>query len=128
MNKTHRILLVLACAALAGGGFLPGIASGAGKASPAPAQQTQDTGKLVIVRSANLGQTVVEVSIDGEQKARLNFGGRYETPLPVGQHVVTTLPMPNREHAQPSQTRVNVQKGKTYTFTAVRSDVAIVLK
>lgn len=128
MNKTNRIILAAICVALAGGGFLPGIAFGAGKAAPAPAQQTQDMGKLVIVRSANLGQTVVEVSIDGAQKARLSFGGHYETPLAVGPHVVTTLPMPNREHAQPSQTRINVQRGKTYTFTAVRSDVAIVLK
>ena len=88
----------------------------------------EGTGKLVIVRSANLGLTVIGVSIDGEQKAKINYNGRFEAPLSVGPHVITTVPIPNREHAQPAQTRVNVEKGKTYTFTAARSDVSIVLK
>jgi hypothetical protein len=124
--KRGLLIVALAAAAITWGALIPGIASGASK--PAAAPKDSGTGEVVIVRSANLGQTIVGVSIDGEQKTKINFNGRYETPLSVGQHVITTIPIPNREHAQPTQTRVNVQKGKTYTFTAARADVAIVLK
>lgn len=130
MNKTQHLkrnslIIAVACAALA---IVPAIVSGAGKAAPAPAQTTQDTGRLVITRSANLGQAVVGVSIDGVQVAKVNFNGRYDAPVAVGQHVVTVLPIPNREFAKPSETRLTVEKGKTYSFTAKRSDVAIILK
>jgi hypothetical protein len=128
MNKPHRILLVLACASLAAGTVLPGKIFAAAKTAPAANKQEAGTGTLVIVRSANLGQTIVGVSVDGEQKGKLNFNGRYEAPLSAGQHVISTIPIPNREHAQPSVTKLNVQPGKTYSFTAVRADVAIVLK
>lgn len=133
MSKTNRLkrislLLAVACAALTFGAVAPAIVSGAGKASPAPAQKTEDTGRLVIVRAANLGISVVGVSIDGVQTAKINFNGRYDAPLAVGQHVVTVIPIPNREFAKPSQTKLAVEKGKTYTFTAKRSDVAIILK
>ena len=128
MNKTSRLILAATCTFLACGALLPIIAFGAGKTSAAPAAMAEGTGKLVIVRSANLGLTVIGVSIDGEQKAKINYNGRFEAPLSVGPHVITTVPIPNREHAQPAQTRVNVEKGKTYTFTAARSDVSIVLK
>ncbi len=128
--KRGFLIVAVASAALAWGAVIPGVVSGAGKpaAMPAGAQKDLGTGELVIVRSANLGTAVVGVSIDGVQKARINFNGRYETPLSVGQHVISSIPIPNREHALPAQIRINVEKGKTYTLTAVRSDVAIVLK
>jgi hypothetical protein len=133
MRKTYHLkhnsfVLAVACAALAWGTIVPAVVSGAGKTSPAPAQKTEDTGRLVIVRSANLGQAVVGVSIDGVQTAKINYNGRYDAPLAVGQHVVTVVPIPNREFGKPSQTRLTVEKGKTYAFTAKRDDVAIVLK
>lgn len=126
--KNGLLIVAMASAAITWGALLPSLVSGASKPVAAAAPKDSGTGELVIVRSANLGQTIVGVAIDGEQKAKINFNGRYEAPLSVGQHVITTVPIPNREHAQPTQTRVNVQKGKTYTFTAARSDVAIVLK
>jgi hypothetical protein len=126
--KRRLLIVALASAAITWGALMPGVVSGASKPAAAAAPKESGTGELVIVRAANLGQTIVGVSIDGEQKAKINFNGRYEAPLSVGQHVITTVPIPNREHAQPTQTRVTVQKGKTYTFTAARSDVAIVLK
>ena len=49
-------------------------------------------------------------------------------PLAVGQHVVAVVPIPSREFAKPTETRLTVEKGKTYTFTAKRDDVTIVLK
>jgi len=133
MNKTHfdrnRSIFVLAvvCAALAC--LIPGDASAAGKISPATKQQkSAEAGRLVVVRSANLGSTVVGLSIDGKETAKINFGGRYDAPLAAGPHVLTVIPIPNREQAQPNQTRVTVQPGQTYKFTAKQSDVAIVLK
>jgi hypothetical protein len=123
------LVVAVASAALAWCVLTPQIVSGAGKpAAAAAAQKDLGTGELVIVRSANLGQIVVGISIDGVQKAKINFNGRYQTSLSVGPHTITAIPIPNREHAQPTQTRVNVEKGKTYTLTALRSDVAIALK
>lgn len=133
MNKTHfdrnRSIFVLAvvCAALAS--LIPGSVSAAGKTLPAAKQQkSEEAGRLVIVRSANMGSIVVGLSIDGKETAKINFGGRYDAPLAAGQHVLSVVPIPNREHAQPSQSRVTVQPGQTYKFTAKQSDVAIVLK
>jgi hypothetical protein len=133
MNKTYlhrnRSIFVLAvvCAALAC--LIPGDVSAAGKPSPAAMQQkSEEAGRLVIERSANMGSIVVGLSIDGKETAKINFGGRYDAPLAAGQHVLSVIPIPNREQAQPSQTRVTVQPGQTYKFTAKTSDVAIVLK
>ncbi len=128
LSKRGLLIVAIAAAAIAWGAVVPGIVSGAEKKASAPAGSSQDTGTLAILRSANLGTTVVGVSIDGVQTAKINFNGRYDAPIAVGQHVLTSVPIPNREHAAPAQTRINVQKGKTYTLTAVRADVAVVLK
>lgn len=125
-NRSIFVLAVV-CATLAC--LIPGDASAAGKISPATKQQkSEEAGRLVVVRSANLGTTVVGLSIDGKETAKINFGGRYDAPLAAGQHVLTVIPIPNREQAQPNQTRITVQPGQTYKFTAKQSDVAIVLK
>lgn len=133
MNKIYlhrnRSIFVLAvvCATLAC--LIPRDVSAAGKTSPAAKQQkSEGAGRLVVVRSANLGTTVVGLSIDGKETAKINFGGRYDAPLAAGQHVLTVIPIPNREQAQPNQTRITVEPGQTYKFTAKQSDVAIVLK
>jgi hypothetical protein len=133
MNKTYfhlnRCIFVLAVVCLGLACLIPGAAYAAGKTPPAAKQQsTQQAGRLIIVRAANLGSTVVGLSIDGKQTAKINFGGSYDAPLAAGQHVVTVVPIPNREHGQPNQTRVTVQPGQTYKFTAKQSDVSIVLK
>ncbi|MEO5718781.1 MAG: hypothetical protein ABIR29_09445 [Chthoniobacterales bacterium] len=125
----NRRILALAIVGAALACFIPGGVSAAGKASPAVKQEKpQQSGQLHIVRSANLGTTVVGVEIDGKQAAKINFGGSYTAPLSAGPHVITTTPIPNREHAVPSQLKVSVQPGQTYTFTAKHSDVAVVLK
>ncbi|HEY1582465.1 MAG TPA: hypothetical protein VGF73_05150 [Chthoniobacterales bacterium] len=92
------------------------------------APKSADTGHLVILRSANLGQTIIDLSIDGKHMANINFNGHYETDLSAGQHVLRTLPVPNREQARPSEKRLTVVQGRTYKLTAFRSDVAIVLR
>ena len=118
-------MLAVVCAAFV---VVPGV-SAAGKSSPAPKQeQNQEAGRLIIVRSARLGSIVVGVSIDGKQTANINFGGSYNAPISAGQHVITVVPLGSREHAEPGQTRLTVQPGQTYRFTASWSDVSIVLK
>lgn len=109
--------------------FIPASVLAAGKAAPAAKpEQAQQAGRLIIARSANLGQAVVGVAIDGKETATINYGRTYNEPLAAGQHVITVTPVPNFEHALPSGRQVNVQPGKTYKFTAKRSDVAVVLK
>ncbi len=101
----------------------------AGKvAAAAKPEQAQEGGRLIIARSANLGSAVVGVAIDGKDTATINYGRTYNEPLAAGQHVITVTPVPNFEHALPSSKQINVQPGKTYKFTARRSDVAVVLK
>lgn len=97
------------------------------KAAPAAAK-SQEAGRLVIVRSANLGSAVVGISIDGKQVTRLNFNGRYDAPISAGPHTLSSSPIPDSEHAGASELKVTVEPGKTYTFTAKRNDVRIVLK
>ena len=64
------LLLIVTCFAI--GLFLghPVNASAAGKASPAPAQNELAAGRLVIVRSAALGPTIVGLKIDGKKRPR----------------------------------------------------------
>jgi hypothetical protein len=132
MNKArrhlNRLLLALACAALACGGLIPNRAAAAGKSSASPAAKSQQDGHLIIIRAANLGTTIVAISIDGVKKGDIGFNGRFETSLTPGEHILTTIPAQNREHATPVQTRLVVKPGQTYTLTAKRSDVRVILK
>lgn len=126
--RQNRQVLALAVIGAALTFFIPAV-SAAGKApSVAKQAEAQQPGHLLIVRSANLGTVVVGMEIDGKQTARINFGGSYNEPISAGPHVISVTPMPNREHAQPSQTRINVQPGQSYKFTAVQSDVSLVLR
>lgn len=128
LRLTHSIFTVVCAAAIALGALVATGCVAAGKASPAAVKQQQGEGRLIIVRSANLGSAVVGVSVDGEEKAKINFNGRYEAPLSAGEHTITVIPVPNREFAKPSQLKIMVQAGQTYKYTAKRSDVAIILK
>jgi hypothetical protein len=106
----------------------PELVFGADKKAPTPAQGHQPAGRLVIVRSASLGPTIVGLKIDGVETAKITYNRRYDTSLAAGEHVLTVYPLPSLEGARPTETKVNVQPGKTYTFTAARDDIQIVLK
>jgi len=127
MNQHSRRLFLsaLACAAII---LAPALVAAAGKPSAAAATQNQAAGRLVIKRSAHLGSSLVNLSIDGKQVAKIGFNGNYEGPLAAGSHVITVFPIAGREHPQPYTTRITVEPGKTYTFTLVRSDVSVILK
>ena len=128
--RLHRgaLLLFAACMALAGLLLGSESLSAADKASAVPRQTGAAPGRLVIVRSASLGPTVVGLKVDGVQTARISYNRRYDEPIAAGSHVLTVYPVTSLEGAKPTETRINVQPGKTYTFTAARDDIQIVLK
>ena len=122
------LLLVVTCFAI--GLFLghPVNALAAGKASPAPAQNELAAGRLVIVRSATLGPTIVGLKIDGKEAAQITYNRRYAAPLAAGSHTLTVYPVVSLKGAKPTEIRVNVEPGKTYKFTAARQDIQLVLQ
>ena len=134
MNKTrvqlHRanLMLIVASVAIAWFAIIPGNMSAAGKPAPAPAQKTQAAGRLVIVRSASLGPSIIGLKIDGVKTAQMAYNRRYDAQLTAGAHVLTVYPVFSVGNAQPTETRLTVEPGKTYTFTATRQDIQIVLK
>ena len=120
------LVVILVCATIAWGAVGPASAL-AGKPSPAAAPTIQGTGRLVIKRAPNLGPTVVKLSIDGVDTAHINFNRTYDAPLAAGPHVLTVASIPNRE-SRPVDKHVTMEPGKTYTFTAKRSDYQLVLE
>jgi hypothetical protein len=86
------------------------------------------SGRLIILRAVNLGPTIVGLKIDGVAMAPLAYNRRYDAPISAGSHVLTVYPVVSREGARPTEKRVNVEPGRTYTFTAKRVDIEIVLQ
>jgi hypothetical protein len=106
----------------------PGASAAEKKSSPAPTQQMKAPGRLVIVRSATLGPTVVGLRVDGVQVAQITYTRRYDAPIAAGSHVITVYPVHSMQNARPRDRQINVESGRTYTFTAARQDVDLVLK
>jgi len=94
----------------------------------ASTQSNQAMGRLVIRRAPNLGPTVVGLMIDGVQTDKITYNRSYNAPIAAGSHVLTVYPVVSLEGAKPTETHVNIEAGKTYTFTAARKDIQIVLK
>jgi hypothetical protein len=131
MQLSHRLLRIAVCLSvglvLAGPELVSGADKKTEKMSPTPAQTNQAPGRLVITRSASLGPTIVGLRIDGKETAKITFNRRYDAPLSAGQHVLTVYPVVSYDNAKPTNTRVNVAPGQTYSFTAARNDVQLVL-
>ena len=93
-----------------------------------PASSSKNAGRLIIQRVANLGTgLVLQISIDGEQVATLPRGQTYNGSLLPGQHVVSVLAVPNQLHLLPTQKRLSVQAGQTYSLTAMWQGERLVL-
>ena len=105
-----------------------GVSAAEKKSSPAPMQETKAPGRLVIVRSATLGPTVVGLRVDGAKVAEITYNRRYDAPIAAGSHVITTYPVHSMSNARPREIKISVESGRTYTFTATRQDVDLVLK
>jgi len=94
--------------------------SGTGASTTAPASSTKNAGRLIIQRAANMGTgLVLNVSIDGKQVAAVPRGQTYSGSISPGQHVVSVLLVPNQLNLRPTQKRLSVQAGQTYSFTAM---------
>jgi hypothetical protein len=116
--------LIAVCLTTVGLAFNFGTLLAAEKASSAP----QGAGRLIIARSANLGPTVIGISIDGVKAVDLNYNRTYDAPIPAGPHVITVVPSISLRGAKPMETRLTVEAGKIYKFTAKRKDIQIVLQ
>lgn len=87
--------------------------------SPASTVASAQSGRLVIRRVANIGTgLVLNVSVDGRHVASVSEGQTYNGSLSAGSHVVSVILEPNAMNLAPTQKRITVQKGQTYTFTA----------
>lgn len=129
MNKIRNFSLI--AAALAIGWSVVGQAelfAAQKKETPALAAAPQAMGTLVIKRAPNLGPTIVGLKIDGRDVDKLSYNRIYSAPISAGSHVVTTWPVVSLDGARPVDTRINIEAGKTYTFTARRQDIQIVLR
>ena len=109
MKTCHSIthILGLACAGLIA-------ACAANQAAAAP-----NSGHLLIHRVANFGSDLgLVVSIDGKDVGTFSEGRKYSGDLPAGEHIIIVRVDPNLNDAKPAQIKLNIEAGKTYTYTA----------
>jgi hypothetical protein len=79
----------------------------------------QPSGRLVVLRPPNFGWNLgFNLEIDGRSVGSVVQGRSYQAWLPAGQHVLTVRKLPRTGISGPTSTRVNVQPGWTYVFTA----------
>jgi hypothetical protein len=77
-------------------------------------------GHLLILRTANFGWNAgFSLEIDGSPAATVVQGRQYHTWLPAGEHVLTIRKLPRTGISGPTSTRVNVEPGVTYVYTAM---------
>jgi Tetratricopeptide repeat len=98
-------------------------ATRASPAEPGPSAETavaQPGGRLIVLRAPNFGWNLaLNVKIDGRTAANIVQGRRYDDFVPEGRHMLTVSAVPNY---QPTSTVLNVQRGQTYVFTAIRQN------
>jgi hypothetical protein len=76
--------------------------------------------RLVVYRIPTIGKfVIVQIYVDDVMVGSVGYGGTYNGSLKPGHHVLSVLATPRpRTHARPP-TNVDVQSGKTYSFTAM---------
>src|SRR5215472_7109925 len=102
------------------------VSSPATRASPAEpgpfaeAAVAQTGGRLIVLRAPNFGWNLaLNLKIDGRTAANIVQGRRYDHFVPAGRHMLTVSAVPNY---QPTSTVLNVRRGQTYVFTAIRQN------
>jgi hypothetical protein len=122
-NYSNRsaLLLAVACLVLNMYMYATGPVMGAGPQRPrAVAQPVGAPAHLIIRRNPNLGfNVIVKLWIDGVPAGSVGYGHTYEGPLAPGHHVLAVLAGPNPRWPVPWQLPLDVQSGRTYSFTAV---------
>jgi hypothetical protein len=98
-------------------------ATRASPAEPGPSAETavaQPGGRLIVLRAPNFGWNMaLNLKIDGRTAANIVPGRRYDRVVPEGRHMLTVSAVPNY---QPTSTVLNVRRGQTYVFTAIRQN------
>jgi tetratricopeptide (TPR) repeat protein len=107
------------------------VSSPATSASPAEPGRSAETavaqpdGRLIVLRAANFGWNVaLNLKIDGRAAASIVQGRRYDQSVPEGRHMLTVSAGANY---QPTSTVLNVRRGQTYVFTAIRQNTGSVV-
>jgi tetratricopeptide (TPR) repeat protein len=102
------------------------VSSSATRASPAEPGLSAETavaqpgGRLIVLRSPNFGWNLaLNLKIDGRTAANIVQGRSYDDFVPEGRHMLTVSAVPNY---QPTSTVLNVRRGQTYVFTAIRQN------
>ena len=76
-----------------------------------------------------MGSSVfLNVSIDGKPVGDVSPGQTYNGSLSPGVHVVSVLLQPNELNLSPTTKRITVEKGQTYTYTAMWQGDSVVLR
>src|SRR5262249_34229048 len=95
----------------------------ASPAEPGPSAETAAAhpgGRLIVLRAPNFGWNMaLNLKIDGRAAANIVQGRRYDEFVPAGRHMLTVSAVPNY---QPTSTVLNVRRGQTYVFTAIRQN------
>ena len=92
-------------------------------------RNSQNGGRLIVQRSPDFGTDLVaHLLIDGREVANIQRDHRYDRFVSAGDHVLTVLAVPNSGFRHPTSTRLSVQPGRTYVFTAVWESDRVVLR
>jgi tetratricopeptide (TPR) repeat protein len=98
-------------------------ATRASPGEPGPSAETavaQPGGRLIVLRAPNFGWNMaLNLKIDGRTAANIVQGRRYDHFVPEGRHMLTVSAVPNY---QPTSAVLNVRRGQTYVFTAIRQN------
>jgi hypothetical protein len=86
-----------------------------------------NAGRLTISRAANLGEMLV-VTVDGGKPVTVRAGDIFTTSLSPGKHVVSAILQPNQLNLTPTKLNLNVEKGKSYAYTAMWRGDTLVLQ
>ena len=70
----------------------------------------------------------LDIDIDGASVGSTGVGEIYRGSLSPGQHVVSVLLRPNRLNLPRTQKTLTVEKGQTYTLTAMWQGNTVVLR
>ena len=115
------LILVFVCAISLG--------SAVGQPRSTFARHEYGGGRLIVERAPNFGwDLAVRLWIDGRAVANIVQSRRYDGFVPAGHHVLTVLAVPNSGFRHPTSTRLSVQPGRTYVFTAVWESDRVVLR
>ena len=90
--------------------------------------QHGNAARLTVHRIANFGNGIaVILYVDGAQVMTMSRGREYDGVLSPGRHVLTATVAPNVMMSRTFQRAIDVQAGRTYSFTAKWQGTDVVL-